>query len=429
MPPPPDAPASPGGSSSLSSLRIEKAPAAVFARKRRRKWPWIILILLLLIGGLWFSGVLTPAVPVTPATASLVYPAQTFTVLNASGYVVAQRKAAVAAKITSQLVELAVEEGSRVTRGQVLGRLEGMDVAAGVVRAEALVAAATRQIAAAERREAETRAQLVEAELTYRRYTKLVAADVAAQSDLDAAESGFKSLTAELAARAAETRAAESQLDAANAALDEARVNLSYTEITAPFDAVVLTKDADVGDIVTPLGAAAGSKASVVTIADMSTLMVEADVSESNIAGVKPAQPCVVQLDALPGERFPGKVHMIVPTADRAKASIMVKVAFDTLDARILPEMSAKVAFLSREPNEAERAPLLCVPAAAVVREDDAAFVFRIVDGRAARTPVTTGQTLGDLIEIASGLTAGAQVVVSPPKGLADGQPVNPREG
>lgn len=422
-----DAPSSPAPSS-LSSLRIEKGSAATFARKRRRKWPWIVLVLLLLAGGLWFSGVLTPAAPVTPATASLVYPAQTFTVLNASGYVVAQRKAAVAAKITSQLVELTVEEGSRVVEGQILGRLEGRDFQAAVVRAEALVAAAERQVAAAQKREAETRAQLAEAELTFKRYTKLVAGDVAAQSDLDTAESTYKSLTAELAARTAETRAAEAQVAAAHAALTEAKVNLSYTEIAAPFTAVVLTKDADVGDIVTPLGAAAGSKASIVTIADMSTLMVEADVAESNISGVKPAQPCVIQLDALPGERFPGKVHMIVPTADRAKASIMVKVAFDTLDPRILPEMSAKVAFLSREPTAAERTPILCVPTQALVRENDTAHVFVISAGRAVRTPVTTGRTLGDLTEITSGLTAGTQVVANP-QGLADGQAVNPREG
>ena len=162
--------------------------------------------------------------------------------------------------------------------------------------------------------------------------------------------------------------AKKAALQASKSALKEAEINLEYTNLRAPFDAVVLTKNADVGDIVTPVGAAANARASVVTIADMKSLQVEVDVSESNIEQIKNDQPCEIQLDALPDKRFRGKVHMIVPTADRSKASVLVKVAFSEKDSSILPEMSAKVAFLQRKITENEYTPVRAVPVTAIVK-------------------------------------------------------------
>jgi RND family efflux transporter MFP subunit len=183
----------------------------------------------------------------------------------------------------------------------------------------------------------------------------------------------------------------------------------------------VLTKDADIGDIVTPIGAAADAKAAVVTIADMDSLQVEVDVSESNIEQVKVGQPCEIQLDALPNDRFPGVVHMIVPTADRSKASILVKTAFLEKDPRILPEMSAKVAFLSRQVRPEEEKPLKALPATAVVDRDGDPVVFVVRNNQARKTPVHLGRHLDTMVEILNGVEAGDQVVMTPLNKMKDG--------
>jgi RND family efflux transporter MFP subunit len=317
--------------------------------------------------------------------------------------VVAQRKAAVAAEITAPLVELNVVEGQRVTTGEVLARLEDDGQQAALGQAKAVVTAAKAAVTEAE-------AALLIRELDFKRNRDLVDNRVISQGEFDSIEAQVKRARASLAARKADQAAAE-------AALRVAEEDLDNTVVRAPFNAVVLTKDADVGDIVTPIGAASGVSASVVTIADMTSLQVEADVSESAIARVQRDQPTMVRLDALPGERFPGSVTMIVPTADRSKASVEVKVAFETLDPRVLPEMSAKVAFLSRQVEAGERNAVLAAPKAAI--QDGAAFVFR--DGKAVRTAVSTGRSFSDQVEILSGLTAGDRVVLDPAD-LKDGQ-------
>ena len=259
-------------------------------------------------------GLLTPALTVQVAGLQSIYPSQTFTVLNASGYVVAQRKAAVASKITGRLISLSVEEGSRVKTGEVIARLENEDSLAALNRAQANVNLARSNLDQA-------KAELEDAQLSHHRNEQLVAKGFVAQSTVDASEARYKRAKATVAAQEAAIRASE-------AALEEAKVMVEYSNIRAPFDAVVLTKNADIGDIVTPLGAAANAKAAVVTIADMSSLQVEVDVSESNISQVRVGQPCEIRLDAFPDLRFKGVVHMIVPTADRTKASVLVKVAF-----------------------------------------------------------------------------------------------------
>jgi RND family efflux transporter MFP subunit len=210
-------------------------------------------------------------------------------------------------------------------------------------------------------------------------------------------------------------------VNAGSAALQGANVALEYTFIRAPFDAVVLTKNADIGDIVTPLGAAANAKAAVVTIADLNSLQVEADVSETNLGLVKVGQPCEILLDALPDSRFRGVVHTIVPTADRTKATIMVKVRFLDKDPRILPEMRAKVSFLSRPVRPEEQKPRTAVNRSALMSHGSSDTVFVIRGDRVVETPVKTGQELGEMIEILDGVKAGERVVVKPTGRLKNG--------
>jgi RND family efflux transporter MFP subunit len=200
-----------------------------------------------------------------------------------------------------------------------------------------------------------------------------------------------------------------------------AQVGVEQTLIRAPFDGVVLTKNANLGDVITPFSSALGSQAAVVTMADMTTLEVEADVSESNLGKVMPDQPCEIQLDALPEVRFRGRLLRLVPTVDRAKATVMAKIRFEQLDPRILPEMSAKVAFLSQEMPEGQRIARTVVQPAAVVQREGKAVAFVIKDDSVAQVAVETGGKIGELIEVRSGLRAGDRVVLRPPDKLRDG--------
>jgi RND family efflux transporter MFP subunit len=313
---------------------------------------------------------------------------------------VAQRKAAVASKATGRLEWLGVEEGSKVRTGEVIARLENRDVLAASDQAVAGVNSA--------------KAELADAQQNYGRMKELREKGYVAQSELDSADTRQKR--------------AEAAVSGADAGLRSAQVAVEYTLIRAPFDAVVLTKNADVGDIVTPLGAAANAKASVVTIADMTSLQVEVDVSESNLARVKAGQPCEIQLDALPDSRFRGVVHMIVPTADRSKASVMVKVRFAERDPRVLPEMSARVAFLEREITRDEEAPKTAVNPAALVSRNGKQTVFVVNDDKSVETIVTIGEKIGDGIEVRDGLKPGEKVVVNPPKKLRNGSAIKRKE-
>lgn len=402
----------PGGTaqSDLGRLSIDKTGWQSPRRSPRRRWLWLLAVVAVICAGV-AAWLLFPAErEVRLAVVARTYPTQSMTTLVSSGYVTAQRKASVASKITSRLEWLGVEEGSRVTAGQVLARLESDDARAVLDRALANERAARADIDRAA-------AELTDANRNHARMRRLLAENVISRADLDTAET--RALTADASARAA-----RDGLAAATAARREAETQLEYTFIRAPFDAVVLTKNADVGDIITPLGAAANAKASVVTIADMGSLLVETDVGESSVGRVKPGAPCEIALDALPDERFPGRVHIIVPTADRSKASVMVKVAFDALDPRVLPEMSARVAFLDRVPSEDERRARPAVPATAVRGEGEARAVFVVREGRAQRTPVRTGMALGDAVELLSGPAEGERVVADPPADLADGDRV-----
>jgi RND family efflux transporter MFP subunit len=347
-------------------------------------------------------------------TISQIYPSQTLSQLNASGYVVAQRKAAVASKVTSRLVELMVEEGSRVKEGQIIARLENEDAIAARDQAEANLNLARANLEGA-------KAELEEATLDFNRNKELYAREIVAKAQYDTSEARYLRAQASVAA-------AEAAVKASSAAVQAAKVNLEYTLIRAPFDAVVLTKDADIGDIVTPLGAAANAKAAVVTIADLNSLQVEADVSETNLGLVKVSQPCEIQLDALPDSRFRGIVHTIVPTADRSKATIMVKVRFLDKDPRILPEMRAKVSFLSRPIKPAEQKPRTAVNHSALISHGSDATVFVVEGNRVIEKRVTVGEELGDMIEILEGVKAGERVVVKPPNRLRSGSRIKTAE-
>src|SRR5512139_525701 len=392
----------------LSKLKIDKSRVVTGTRKKRKRVYWVLLIVaVLMLGFLYARGVFTPAIQVQVATVSQIYPSQAFTILNASGYVVAQRKSALASKVTGRLIWLGVEEGSFVKKDEVVARLENQDVSAAKDQAAANVNVARFNLEQAQ-------AELRDATVSLNRNKELLSRGVVARQTYDDVLARYEKAIAGVAA-------AEAALKAATASLEGATALLEYTLIRAPFNAVVLTKDADIGDIVTPLGAAANAKAAVVTIADMTSLEVEADVSESNLSQIKPGQPCEIQLDALPDLRFRGAVHMIVPTADRTKATVMVKIRFLDRDRRVLPEMSAKVAFLSRQIGTDEQRPRTTINPAAVTDRNGEKTVFRLKEDRVYSTSVSLGEPVGDLVEVAGGLNPGDRVVVRPLNRMRDG--------
>lgn len=399
----------------LSKLKIDKSlKTSQPVLRTRIKYFVIAFVLIAIAGLLYITGIITPAVSVEVVSVSQIYPSQTFTLLNASGYVVAQRKAAVASKITGRLISLSVSEGSRVKKGQVIARLENEDADASREQAAANLNAARANVEQA-------RAELKEASLTFERNKRLITHGSISQVEYENSETRYKKAKAAV-------DGAEATLKANSAALRGATVAQEYALIRAPFDAVVLTKNADIGDIITPLGAAANAKAAVVTIADMSYLEVEADVSESNLSLIKSGQPCLIQLDAFPDSRFNGVVKTIVPTADRSKASIMVKVGFIDNDPRILPEMSAKVAFLSRPVKSEEMKPRTALNRNAVINRNGKNVSFVIKGDEVTETMVTVGEQFGDMIEILSGLKPGDRVVLKPLEKLKTGTKIKVAE-
>jgi len=373
----------------LSALRIDRSSQAAGSPRRSRSKGKIIgwsLAILVIVAALWLiKNRLDPGVEVQLATASLTSPSQANAVLTASGYVVARRKAAVASKGTGTLVFLGVEEGDQVKKGQIIARLDDSDVAATLQRSQENLRLAE--------------ADLHDAQQNQERFRTLLKQGIVAQADYDVTEARYKRVIA--------------TIEAARFGVKESQVAVDNMRIVAPFDGTVLKKNADVGEIVAPLAGAASSKAAVVTIADMSSLEVDADVSEANITRVAPEQSCEITLDAYPQQRYPGYVTKIVPTADRAKATVMVKIKFKEYDHRVLPEMGAKITFLAvgAKTDAASVKPLLTVPAAAVATRDGRPVVYQIKDDRAVEIPVTTGQKLAGLIEIASGLKEGDKVI------------------
>src|SRR5512133_592028 len=396
-------------SESLDKLTIDKS-RQIRPSGRSFRAKALVMIAVILATGIAYALFRGRAVTIETTSVNQVYPTQSFTLLNASGYVVAQRKAAVAAKTTGRLEWLGVEEGSLVTSGQVIARLENKDLQAAVRQLKEGV-----QTAVANRDQG--RAELNDAQQSFKRQKELLKQGIVSQSDYDAAEARFKRAAASVAA-------AEAAIRGSQAALEGASINLDYSLIRAPFDGVVLTKNADVGDIITPLGAAANAKAAVVTIADLASLQVEADVSESNLTIVKKGQPCEITLDALPNVRLRGLVHMVVPTADRSKASVMVKIRFVDRDTHILPEMSAKVAFLEHEAGKADQQPRIAINPAAIVKIGEREGVYLVKADHVVFVPVVRGARLGDMLEV-SGLQSGDKLALKPLEKLKDGAKIS----
>jgi len=382
----------------LSALRIDREKDSEEAGKSRRL-TWVVsagIIVGIFVAGYFALGnALAQAIEVSLATATISSPSQSSAVLTASGYVVAQRKASVASKATGRLVYLGVVEGDKVKKNQIIARLEDSDIEAAVEQAKANLKV--------------NEADLISAQRALEREKALFAKGLSTQADYDAADATYRRVLASIDVAKAEVMAQE--------------VALENTRIRAPFDGTVLTKNADVGEMVVPMAASVGSQSSVVTIADMSSLQVEADVSESNIERVTPKQPCEISLDAYSDKRYPGYVAKIVPTADRAKATVLVKVAFDSYDSSVLPEMSAKVLFLSKPANApaANAKGMLTVPASSVVARHGQSVVYKVTDDKAVAVPVTTGKTLGSLVEITSGLSDGDKVIEKVDDKIVDG--------
>ncbi|MFO1252918.1 MAG: efflux RND transporter periplasmic adaptor subunit [Inhella sp.] len=405
-------------------LKIDRSAGAKPMRKRL--WRWALPALLVLGAGAWL---LRPRVPeVQTVSAALTPPSVQYQQLTASGYVVAQRRAAVTTKATGRLLELHVREGSRVKAGSLLAKLDGADVQAQLAVAQAAVgqAQALAQQTLAQLRQAEVELRNAQAEAE--RAQALQKQGFISPQALDASQRRLDAARAAVAAAQAGAEQGRSGVAQARAQLGLQQVNAGFTEIRAPFDGVVLAKNANVGDLITPFSNAAGSQGAVLTLADLSTLEVEADVSESNLALVRKGQPVEITLDALPGRRFRGQVASIVPTVDRAKATVMTKVQFEQLDERVLPEMSAKVFFLSQRPSDAEQQPLLTVPATAL----DGNRVWKLTkDAEGERVQVLAvkpGQKLGDSVAVqpadAKALSGGDRLALPPAGGLKDGQRV-----
>ncbi|MGA2224014.1 MAG: efflux RND transporter periplasmic adaptor subunit, partial [Syntrophobacteraceae bacterium] len=313
----------------ISGLKIaDSEQFSVTGRRSRTVWIIVIAAAAAVLLYLFRAGLLTSATNVRTAAADWVYPSQVITQFNASGYVVAQRKASVASKGTGRIVYLAVQEGSSVKEGDVLAMLDSDDLKAEKAQFEAQLVVARFDLTRAE-------TELLTAEANFKRLKELLGQKAASQAGLEDAQDRY------LKAKAA-IDSAKASIKAAEASIRKESVLIEYTVIRAPFDGVVLTKDADVGEVVAPFGSATNAKAAVVSMADLSSLMVQADVGESFLSKVQIDQPCEIQLDAIPNTRFAGRVHMIVPTADRMRGTVMVKVRFEVLDPRILPEMSAK---------------------------------------------------------------------------------------
>jgi len=393
----------------LSKLTIARDQKAFTSKKRGRKKWWLIagILLATLILFVVLRGGGTTQVEA--GVVANAYPAQAITALNATGRVTAQRKAAVSTKATGRLEFLGVQEGSVVKSGDILARIENKDVTATQDQARAGVQAAKANLE-------QGLAEMRDAQSNLTRSEDLAQKNFISGASLDTAKARFDKAKAVVASLNGAIGVAQANLRATAVAVEQ-------TLIRAPFDGVVLTKNANVGDIITPFSSAADSKGAVVNMADMSTLEVEADVSETSISKISVGQPVQIQLDAFPDLRIPGKVSRTVPTVDRSKATLLVKIEFIERDPRVLPDMSAKVSFLTRPLTEAEKAPVTAVQSSAVTKRDGKDVVFVIENDIAKQTAIVVAGKIGDLLQV-SGVKPGEKVVISPSEKLKNGAAV-----
>jgi HlyD family secretion protein len=389
---------------SLDNLRIERGAA----QNPRRPWLPIVVavVLLVLIGAAAWWHSRTGAVEVRTALAREAAVGGDRTVLNASGYVTARRQATVSSKVTGKVTEVLIEEGMKVTNGQVVARLDDSNVKTSLEVAKA-------QLASAKATLAETEAQLKDADQEFQRTTELAKQHIASQSDLDLAESNAKTLKARLARQELDIVTADRQVAMWQQQVDD-------MIIRAPFDGVITTKDAQPGEMISPVSAGGGfTRTGIGTIVDMKSLEIEIDVNESYINRVEPAQSVEATLDAYPDWKIPCKVIAVIPAADRQKSTVKVRVGFDQLDPRILPDMSIKVAF--RDHGAAVASHSVMVPKNSVVSRDGRDVVFVVTNGHAERRAVTVADTQNDDSVLSAGVAAGETVIVAAPAGLNDG--------
>ena len=391
----------------LSKLTISRDQKAFSGKKTGRKKWWIIaaLVVVAIAAAVLLRGNGPQQVEV--GVVASAYPSQAITVLNATGRVSARTKAAVSTKATGRLEYLGVQEGSVVKAGDVLARVENRDVNASLDQAQASLRAAKANLE-------QGLAELRDAEGNLKRSDDLVKKNFISSATYDSALARFDKAKASVASFNGAIGVSEANVRAA-------RVTVEQTLIRAPFDGVVLTKNANVGDIITPFSSAADSKGAVVNMADMSTLEVEADVSEVSLGKISVDQPVELQLDAFPDLRLLGKVSRIVPTVDRSKATVLVKIEFIEKDKRVLPDMSAKVSFLQRELKPEERKPVTAVQQAAIAKRNGKDVLFVIDDKNVVKqTEVVVAGKVGDLVPV-SAVKPGDKVVLSPSEKLKDG--------
>ncbi len=389
----------------LRELRIERGARA----PRRRRWPWWLAALVLVAaGGLWLLG--QRPLTVETAQARSARADGPVSVLDAAGYVTARRIATVSAKITGKVEEVLIEEGMRVEAGQVLARLDAADA-----RAQAALAAS--QLAAAEAALGEARAQLRLAEQTLSRSRELAAAKLQPQSALDQAQADFDARRARLAQLERQVQVARDQRAVAELAVDN-------TVVRAPFAGVIVAKAAQPGEMISPISAGGGfTRTGIGTLVDMDSLEVQVDVNEAYIGRVQPGQPVEAVLNAYPDWRIPASVIAIIPTADRSKATVKVRIALVDRDPRIVPDMGVRVSFLEDAADGAQGGGVW-VPVRAIVGDGANAAVYLVVDGAAKRQAVRLGETRDAERRVLDGVAEGATLILSPPTDLADGRRV-----
>ncbi len=391
----------------LKQLHIDRRPGA----KKRRAW-WLLplaVIVVLAIG----ATLLMSMRPTTVETAMARAAAElgTASVLDASGYITARRIATVSSKITGKVLEVLIEEGQRVKEGEVLAYLDPAD-------AEAQRDLAGAQVASTQSQLAEAQAQLTLADQTLKRQRELAAAKLVSASSLDAA-------VADRASRAARLVSLQRAVEVAQDQLAIAALSVDNTVIRAPFAGVIVAKAAQPGEMISPISAGGGSiRTGIGTLVDMESLEVQVDVNEAYIGRVTPKMPVEAVLNAYPDWKIPAEVIAIVPTADRSKATVKVRIALKSKDPRIVPDMGVRVSFLDETTPDAPPPAGAFVPERAVVTADGASHVFTVTDGRTTRVAVTLGEKRDTDQQVLTGLKGGETVVLSPPKGLGDGDRV-----
>ncbi|MDQ5979425.1 MAG: hypothetical protein QG602_2399 [Verrucomicrobiota bacterium] len=395
----------------LDDLRINR-PALPPATSRGGLYAALaVLVAVILLAAWWFYRPKPLEVQVATAREISAGPGGERTVLNASGYVVARREATVSSKVTGKVFDVLIEEGVRVEAGQILAHLDDTNVRTSLALAEA-------QLASVRTGLEETKVRLAEAERDLARQSALLKGSVASQADYDRAESALLALRARFALQQTDVTVAERSVAVWRQQLDD-------TVIRAPFGGIVTSKNAQPGEMISPMSSGGFTRTGICTVVDMESLEIEIDVNESYINRVTPGQPVEATLDAYPQWRIPCKVIAIIPTADRQKSTVRVRVGFDQLDPRILPQMAVKVAFQEKAgPAATPVARAVAVPRAAVREQDNRSVVFVVRDGRAERRAVTLGgPPTGDAV-VTAGLAAGERVILDPPATLADGTPV-----